>query len=223
MQADRTLVAEQRKTDFRPPEDGEPPPLDRPTDACTLVAALLSALLRLAAQHLQASNLASFDMEVRDIFLLVPQGCHSACACQMTLHMPWLRRRPLHASQTGLCLWLHMRAALLQWVHEQWPQCHRNPVWVLSTDSRLSAAVNSYCPAAVPECWQSCSHARWHVLCRWGEGRMPCCLHTCSASPTVPPVRCGGSAMSQSMQRSSGTRTLPQPMPRQALCSCSCH
>ena len=57
-------MAEQGKTDFRPPEDGEPPPLDRPTDACTLVAALLSALLRLAAQHLQASNLASFDMEV---------------------------------------------------------------------------------------------------------------------------------------------------------------
>ena len=57
-------MAEQRKTDFRPPEDGEPPPLDRPTDACVLVAALLSALLRLAAQHLQASNLASFDTEV---------------------------------------------------------------------------------------------------------------------------------------------------------------
>ena len=57
-------MAEQHKTDFRPPEDGEPPPLDRPTDACMLVAALLSALLRLAAQHLQASNLASFDMEV---------------------------------------------------------------------------------------------------------------------------------------------------------------
>ena len=56
-------MAEQGKTDFRPPEDGEPPPLDRPTDACMLVAALLSALLRLAAQHLQASNLASFDME----------------------------------------------------------------------------------------------------------------------------------------------------------------
>ena len=58
-------MAEQRKTDFRPPEDGDHPPLDRPTDACMLVAALLSALLRLAAQHLQASNLASFDMEVR--------------------------------------------------------------------------------------------------------------------------------------------------------------
>ena len=32
--------------------------------ACALVSALLSALLRLAAQHLQASNLASFDAEV---------------------------------------------------------------------------------------------------------------------------------------------------------------
>ncbi|BDA40569.1 Exocyst complex component 5 [Coccomyxa sp. Obi] len=63
-QADRTLVAEQRRTDFRPPEEGEAPPLDRPTEACSLVAALLSALLRLAAQSLQASNLASFDTEV---------------------------------------------------------------------------------------------------------------------------------------------------------------
>ncbi|KAK9916806.1 hypothetical protein WJX75_007279 [Coccomyxa subellipsoidea] len=63
-QADRTLVAEQRRTDFRPPEDGDAPPLDRPTEACALVAALLSALLRLAAQSLQASNLASFDTEV---------------------------------------------------------------------------------------------------------------------------------------------------------------
>jgi hypothetical protein len=62
-QADRTLVAEQRRTDFRPPEDGDAPPLDRPTEACALVAALLSALLRLAAQSLQASNLASFDTE----------------------------------------------------------------------------------------------------------------------------------------------------------------
>lgn len=36
----------------------------RPAQACALVSALLSALLRLAAQHLQASNLASFDAEV---------------------------------------------------------------------------------------------------------------------------------------------------------------
>ena len=65
-QADRTLVAEQGARDFRPPEDGEdPPPLDRPTRACSLVAPLLGALLRLAAQHLQASNLASFDTEAR--------------------------------------------------------------------------------------------------------------------------------------------------------------
>ena len=67
-QADRTLVAEQRRTDFRPPEDGDAPPLDRPTEACALVAALLSALLRLAAQSLQASNLASFDTEASTPF-----------------------------------------------------------------------------------------------------------------------------------------------------------
>ena len=75
-------MAEQRKTDFRPLEDGEPPPLDRPTDACMLVAALMSALLRLAAQHLQASNLASFDMEVCDQLRrlqLIMIGLASAC------------------------------------------------------------------------------------------------------------------------------------------------
>ncbi len=70
-QADRTLVAEQRRTDFRPPEDGDTPQLDRPTEACALVAALLSALLRLAAQSLQASNLASFDTEARPSATLV--------------------------------------------------------------------------------------------------------------------------------------------------------
>ena len=68
-QADRTLVAEQGARDFRPPEDGgDPPPLDRPTRACSLVAPLLGALLRLAAQHLQASNLASFGTEVHQRF-----------------------------------------------------------------------------------------------------------------------------------------------------------
>ena len=65
MQAERTLAAEQRKADFRPPEDGPPPPLDRPTGACVLVAALLSALLRISSSHLQGSNLAAFDAEAR--------------------------------------------------------------------------------------------------------------------------------------------------------------
>jgi len=64
-QAERTLTAEQRKADFRPPEDGPPPPLDRPTGACELVAALLGALLRISATHLQGSNLAAFDAEAR--------------------------------------------------------------------------------------------------------------------------------------------------------------
>lgn len=31
LQADRVLAAEQGPRDFRPPEDGEAPPLDRPT------------------------------------------------------------------------------------------------------------------------------------------------------------------------------------------------
>ena len=81
-------MAEQRKTDFRPPEDGEPPPLDRPTDACTLVAALLSALLRLAAQHLQASNLASFDMEVSDTAHVPVRRLRTCIGCRGGLRAP---------------------------------------------------------------------------------------------------------------------------------------
>jgi hypothetical protein len=80
-QADRTLVAEQKRTDFRPPEEGEAPPLDRPTDACVLVAALLSALLRLTAQHLQGSNLASFDAEVCPC--LAPTDCCWSSPCRV--------------------------------------------------------------------------------------------------------------------------------------------
>ena len=94
LQADRTLMAEQRKTDFRPPEDGEPPPLDRPTGACVLVAALLSrpaAPGRAAPAGLQPGLLRHGGQH------------HSACACPNTVHVPWLPRRPLHATQARLC------------------------------------------------------------------------------------------------------------------------
>ncbi|KAK9823591.1 hypothetical protein WJX72_004079 [[Myrmecia] bisecta] len=62
-QVDRTLASEQKRIDFRPPED-LPPPLDRPTDACLLVTALLTVLMRTAQQNLQASNLVAFNAEV---------------------------------------------------------------------------------------------------------------------------------------------------------------
>ena len=80
-QAERTLAAEQRKADFRPPEDGPPPPLDRPTDACALVSALLSALLRISATHLQGSNLAAFDAEACPPVLSRGPGQNVARSC----------------------------------------------------------------------------------------------------------------------------------------------
>ena len=89
-------MAEQRKTDFRPPEDGEPPPLDRPTGACVLVAALLSALLRLAAQHLQASNLASFDTEVRGT---AHAPVRRPCTCLGSRLGPCMHHRPASACE----------------------------------------------------------------------------------------------------------------------------
>ena len=61
VQAEHTLVTEQRRLDFRPPDEV---PLGQPTEACALVSALLAALLQEAAQTLQASNLASFNAEV---------------------------------------------------------------------------------------------------------------------------------------------------------------
>lgn len=63
-QAGHVVTTEQRRLDFRPSDD-MPAPLDQPTDACLLVSALLAAALQEGSQTLQASNLVSFQAEVR--------------------------------------------------------------------------------------------------------------------------------------------------------------
>lgn len=63
MQFDKTLNMEQKRIDFRPPED-LPPPLDRPTDACLLVTALLTAAAKAAQQVLHGSNCVAVLTEV---------------------------------------------------------------------------------------------------------------------------------------------------------------
>ena len=73
VQAEHTLVTEQRRLDFRPPDEV---PLGQPTEACALVSALLAALLQEAAQTLQASNLASFNAEVG---WGLPSRCSKTC------------------------------------------------------------------------------------------------------------------------------------------------
>ena len=63
MQAANILSVEQRRADFRP-SDEVPASLDIPTEACSLVSALLAAVLQEASQTLQGSNLVSFNAEV---------------------------------------------------------------------------------------------------------------------------------------------------------------
>lgn len=60
-QVDRTLVAEQRRSDFLPKAEGGPAlELERPTDAALLATALLRAAARVATANLHGANLASF-------------------------------------------------------------------------------------------------------------------------------------------------------------------
>lgn len=71
VQMDRTLSSEQKRIDFRPPED-LPPPLDRPTDACLFATALLTAAAKSAQQALQGSNSSAFTSEVSQLHNLPP-------------------------------------------------------------------------------------------------------------------------------------------------------
>ena len=63
VQMDRTLTSEQKRIDFRPPED-LPPPLDRPTDACLFATTLLSAAAKAVQETLQGTNGSAFVSEV---------------------------------------------------------------------------------------------------------------------------------------------------------------
>jgi hypothetical protein len=62
---DRTLAAEQRRSDFLPRAEGGPAlELERPTEAALLVTALLRAAARVATANLHAANLSSFLTQV---------------------------------------------------------------------------------------------------------------------------------------------------------------
>lgn len=71
LQVDKTLASEQKRSDFQPRDDGAVS-LDRPTDACTLVIALLRAVQQVATQNLHAGNLSSFLAEVCNLFSPLP-------------------------------------------------------------------------------------------------------------------------------------------------------
>ena len=60
---DRTLTTEQKRIDFRPPED-LPPPLDRPTDACLFATSLLTTAAKAVQQLLHGTNGSAFASEV---------------------------------------------------------------------------------------------------------------------------------------------------------------
>ncbi len=63
---DRTLAAEQKKTDFLPKGDaGAALELERPTDAALLATAPLRAAARVATANLHGANLSSFLAQVR--------------------------------------------------------------------------------------------------------------------------------------------------------------
>ncbi|DBB07800.1 TPA: hypothetical protein ACH3X3_009214 [Trebouxia sp. C0006] len=62
-QVDRTLTTEQKRIDFRPPED-LPPPLDRPTDACLFATSLLTTAAKAVQQLLHGTNSSAFTSEL---------------------------------------------------------------------------------------------------------------------------------------------------------------
>jgi Exocyst complex component Sec10 len=62
---DLTLLAEQRRVDFRPAVSGPDPPLDTPTDACYAACAVLREVAARAKVHLHGSNLTAFLAEAR--------------------------------------------------------------------------------------------------------------------------------------------------------------
>ena len=81
VQMDRTLSSEQKRIDFRPPED-LPPPLDKPTDACLFATALLTAAAKSAQQALQGSNSSAFTSEVSQLHNLPPCWWHICSLCK---------------------------------------------------------------------------------------------------------------------------------------------
>ena len=83
-QFDKTLNTEQKRIDFRPPED-LPPPLDRPTDACLFTTAFMTAAAKAVQLVLRGSNCAAVLTEV----------CYSKCLVQLSLTNCLQMRHPL--------------------------------------------------------------------------------------------------------------------------------
>ena len=79
MQFDRSLNLEQKRIDFRPPED-LPPPLDRPTDACLFGTALLTAAAKAVQQVLRGSNCAAVLTEVS--WNMAAAAPSPSCVCE---------------------------------------------------------------------------------------------------------------------------------------------
>ena len=73
LQMDRSLAGEQKRIDFRPPED-LPPPLDRPTDACLFATTLLSSAAKAVQETLQGTNGTAFVSEVGHNHILLLQA-----------------------------------------------------------------------------------------------------------------------------------------------------
>eukprot|EP00798_Chlamydomonas_sp_ICE-L_P020332 gene20332-27092_t len=63
MQTELMLMFEQKAEEFGP-HPNSPPQLDTPTSACLLVTAMLAAMHKAAAKHLESSNLSSFLLEM---------------------------------------------------------------------------------------------------------------------------------------------------------------
>lgn len=104
VQMDRTLSSEQKRIDFRPPED-LPPPLDRPTDACLFATALLTAAAKSAQQALQGSNGSAFTSEVSQLHAL-PPCCKHDCSLHGVNPPIFLSFSFLSPPMfTTLCLW----------------------------------------------------------------------------------------------------------------------
>ena len=98
VQMDRTLSSEQKRIDFRPPED-LPAPLDRPTDACLFATALLTAAAKSAQQALQGSNGSAFTSEVSQHRDLPPCCRHMYCLRIVCVLFVWYNLTPIDKGQ----------------------------------------------------------------------------------------------------------------------------
>lgn len=96
-QVDRTLAAEQKKTDFQPKGGGGAgPDLERPPGAALLATAMLRAAARVASGHLHGTNLTSFLGQVP-----LPSLCPSPSSSLSPIPLPLFLLAPTpHTSES---------------------------------------------------------------------------------------------------------------------------